>query len=360
MFSDMGETERVRHSAAPGEIIRLLPEGFAKHSGGVRRTSYELLAALRKSELPIEVSPWVDARRFTFEAPTPSVPERLWLQVQATCKSFRRPAGVTHSLYYDPAVRMINGAKVTTVHDMIHEQTGIGVSALRFAKSEAVKRSDVVVAISKATRDEIRVFYGDTPTIRVIPWGVSGSILRVGQQDPRKPRQYLLYVGYRAHHKNFELLVRAYERSPDLKDLPLVIVGGPPLSVSEHSAITSATGRPPQHHRQIDDISLCNLYDGAIVTVIPSKVEGFGLPTLEAMARRCPVACSNIPSLAETAGGHAALFDPSSPEECAMSILTAINRSSAWVDKARIHAAGFTWERTAEAYSRVYSDLMLA
>ena len=44
--------------------------------------------------------------------------------------------------------------------------------------------------------------------------------------------------------------------------------------------------------------------------VLPSLIEGFGLPVLEAMARGVPVACSNRPALPEVAGDAALLFDP--------------------------------------------------
>ena len=44
--------------------------------------------------------------------------------------------------------------------------------------------------------------------------------------------------------------------------------------------------------------------------VLPSLIEGFGLPVLEAMARGVPVACSDRPALPEVAGDAALLFDP--------------------------------------------------
>jgi len=55
---------------------------------------------------------------------------------------------------------------------------------------------------------------------------------------------------------------------------------------------------------------LKNLYSNAVATVVPSLMEGFGLPVLEAMANTSLVLASNIPSLREVAGDGALYFDP--------------------------------------------------
>ena len=60
----------------------------------------------------------------------------------------------------------------------------------------------------------------------------------------------------------------------------------------------------------VSDEDLEALYRTATCFVLPSLVEGFGLPVLEAMARGVPVACSDRPALPEVAGDAALLFDP--------------------------------------------------
>ena len=45
------------------------------------------------------------------------------------------------------------------------------------------------------------------------------------------------------------------------------------------------------------DEELGVLYENAIAVVVPSLMEGFGLPALEAMANKCLVLASSIPSL---------------------------------------------------------------
>ena len=67
----------------------------------------------------------------------------------------------------------------------------------------------------------------------------------------------------------------------------------------------------------LSDADLEGLYALAACFVLPSLMEGFGLPVLEAMRRDVPVACSDASSLPEVAGDAAELFDPHDPEAIA-------------------------------------------
>ena len=153
-------------------------------------------------------------------------------------------------------------------------------------------------------------------------------------------------------------MLDAYRSSPELRALPLILVGGPELTSGERADIKVATGRPAEQHRGVDDQTLREFYDRALVTVIPSRWEGFGLPVLEAMARNCPVACSDTPSLAETAGDHARLFDAGSAEECAAAILAAADLPEPERGAARTYALGFTWQAAARKHAELYARLV--
>jgi glycosyltransferase involved in cell wall biosynthesis len=70
----------------------------------------------------------------------------------------------------------------------------------------------------------------------------------------------------------------------------------------------------------ISDGELSLLLQKSRGMVFPSLYEGFGLPVIEAMASRIPVACSNVTSLPEVANGAALLFDPRIPDQIASAI----------------------------------------
>ena len=73
---------------------------------------------------------------------------------------------------------------------------------------------------------------------------------------------------------------------------------------------------------EVTDEQLRALYAGAAAFCMPSLVEGFGLPLLEAMSLDCPILCSTAGSLPEIAGAAALYFDPTSESELAELLLS--------------------------------------
>ena len=55
---------------------------------------------------------------------------------------------------------------------------------------------------------------------------------------------------------------------------------------------------------------LAPLYQGAVVSILPSLNETFGIPVAESMACGTPVVVSNIPALSEVGGDAVLKFDP--------------------------------------------------
>jgi glycosyltransferase involved in cell wall biosynthesis len=103
------------------------------------------------------------------------------------------------------------------------------------------------------------------------------------------------------------------------------------------------------------------MYACAEVFVLPSLIEGFGLPVIEAMLRGTPVACSNIPALAEVAGDAALTFDPHRQEEVTVAIGRLLDDrplAGRLAERGLARAAEFTWRRTAEVTLQGYRRAM--
>jgi glycosyltransferase involved in cell wall biosynthesis len=98
------------------------------------------------------------------------------------------------------------------------------------------------------------------------------------------------------------------------------------------------------------DDRLAALYKNAAMLVVPSFIEGFGLPVLEAMACGCPVACSNAASLPEVGGDAALYFDPNDPEQMASvmdRILDEPGLRQSMIDKGFENVKRFSWDKMA-------------
>jgi glycosyltransferase involved in cell wall biosynthesis len=113
---------------------------------------------------------------------------------------------------------------------------------------------------------------------------------------------------------------------------------------------------------RVDRSMLGGLYLGAIATIVPSLYEQGSFPIYEALHWKCPVACSDIPSLREqcAAMGDAMLyFNPRDPEAIARIILQ-IRENRKTIAARQFAASRILWQRTwkdvAQEWLAVFRD----
>ena len=239
----------------------------------------------------------------------------------------------------------------------------------------SIDRSEVVIAISEFTRQEILSTYDvDPDKVVVIPCGVDPAIFRPPAEAEvdavlhhhRLRPGYVLTVGTLEPRKNLLGLVRAYRTVPrELKhEHPLVIVGGKGWRDSEIMRELGALedeGEPVRRLGYVDDDELPALYNAAGVFAYPSIYEGFGLPVLEAMACGAAVVTSNTASLPEVAGGAALLADPMSSDSIAAAIrdvLSSPERRVALSTSGRGRARCYSWAASADLLLQVFNRLV--
>ncbi|MGH3104235.1 MAG: glycosyltransferase family 4 protein [Gaiellaceae bacterium] len=218
----------------------------------------------------------------------------------------------------------------------------------RVVYPRSVRRSQLVIAISEHVKEtlveRLRI---DPDRIRVIHLGVDLERFTPGE-GPREP--FLLYPANRWPHKNHERLFEAFalvrRERPDLR-LVLTGAGHEDKPVPEG---VEARGRVP-------DEDLAALYRSASALVFPSLYEGFGQPTIEAMACGCPVVASSTTALPEVVGDAARLFDPTSVDEMAAAVLDVLADPGELVARGLKRARRFTWDACARAHDTVYREL---
>ena len=173
----------------------------------------------------------------------------------------------------------------------------------------------------------------------------------------------MLVVAQKQPHKNLASIIRALvELDPNVQ---LVLAGAPAPHERELEALARELG-VSDRVRFVDwvsDADLQGLYRGARAFVLPSFIEGFGLPVLEAMCVGTPVACSERSALKEVAGDAALLFDPGDQRAVTDAVRRVLGDDQL---RRRLTAAGrervreFTWQRTAELTLASYRRAMAA
>jgi glycosyltransferase involved in cell wall biosynthesis len=238
----------------------------------------------------------------------------------------------------------------TTILDVQHELlpqlfSRAELAYRRRAYAWSVRQSKLVVTISEhAARTLVERLGLPEERVRPIHLGIDHDVFRPGDDDRG---EFLLYPARGWPHKNHARLFDAFaelrRRRPGLELVLTAYEGEAPKGVR-------SLGRVPREE-------LVGLYRTAAALVFPSLYEGFGQPTLEAMACGCPVACSNVASLPEVVGDAARLFDPTSTEELVSAVEEVLSDPEPWRARGLERAAGFTWEKTAEAHDAVYEEL---
>jgi len=101
----------------------------------------------------------------------------------------------------------------------------------------------------------------------------------------------------------------------------------------------------------VDDEILAGLYSNALLFVLPSQDEGFGLPALEAMACGTPVLVSDggaLPEIVGDAGMMFCLSDSAGLTRALRNCLSDAGLRAAWKEKGTQRAREFSWQKTAE------------
>lgn len=121
------------------------------------------------------------------------------------------------------------------------------------------------------------------------------------------PRTIVL-LGSTAPHKNIGLILGMADRLAR-EGFRIAVAGGADPKVFARDL---AAGLPDNVIAlgRIGDEALAALLRDSLCLAFPSRVEGFGLPPLEAMALGCPVVSSNSTSLPEVCGTAALYADP--------------------------------------------------
>ena len=269
--------------------------------------------------------------------------------------------------------------KVATLHDcyfMIHPEEchALGGRYLRRTVPGRINRYDAVICVSDFTaREARRLLRLPTDRIRVIHSGVDTDVFHPMADDAKLgevrralnlPQEFMLTVATLEPRKNLEGLCRAlaelYRISPNAP--PMVCAGARGFQNEGLGALIR------ELHLEakmiflgfVEHDVLPALYSMCLLSVIPSRYEGFGLPVLEAMACGAPVLASKAEALAEVGGDAACYADIDKAEgfaEAMAELLESKGIQQSFRAKGSERVKPFTWQKTARKTLEVYREL---
>ena len=225
---------------------------------------------------------------------------------------------------------------------------------------------------SEATRDALVSLAGFPPDrLSVIPngsssegWGEPDAHADFEAAQLLGPRRgvELLHVGSTIPRKRIDVLLEVFAAVRAVRsDARLVRVGGPftaaqRVRARELGVLDDITVLP-----FVDRATLSAVYRRAVLALLPSEREGFGLPLVEALGCGTPVVASDIPVLREVGGGaveYCPVADVAAWRDTVLRLAAERDHSRhAWSARrvaALDRAADFSWSRYADQVVAVY------
>lgn len=292
---------------------------------------------------------------------------QLWEQFRFPLLCRQWQCGVAHHPISTNPVWHPGCQSVVTFHDLNfyrHPEwfTRSFCWAQYFTQVAGAKRAERVVTISNYVRDQVREYLDISPDrLRMVYNGVKPLKWTTPAAASGPPR--LLCVGSLQPHKNLTRMIRAFQSlRAEMPGLELHVVGRPQARFARDPDLPPLLESPGvKLLGYLSEEDLAAAYRDSSVFCFPSLDEGFGLPILEAMAAGTVVVTSNLSCLPEIAGQHAILVDPLSAAAIAAGLRHALTldaaKRAAMVAGGREWAARFTWQRAADEYLKIYSEL---
>lgn len=236
---------------------------------------------------------------------------------------------------------------VIVIHDLHHltnkrNHSYFYRTYVNFQLPYSIKNSDIIIAISESTKDDIIKHFKVSPDkIKVIyrtaDKKFKPTIICDKEREDLKiklklPERYVLYVGMIESRKNILGILKTADILHSKKvDIKFVLVGKPGYGFN---FIEEEINKRENiiYLNYVEEEDIVSIYNLALLFFFPSYYEGFGLPPLEAMQCGVPVLCSNIPPLKEVVGSNGFLRDPEDHNGFAEDIISLINNSELYSD----------------------------
>jgi glycosyltransferase involved in cell wall biosynthesis len=251
-----------------------------------------------------------------------------------------------------------------------------GATIGRAIERQRFRSADLVIAISDATKKDVCELLGVAPqmvervyaAVDVDKWAQEpmGDKQLTLERLGLKRRAFALYVGGSDWRKNVEGMLAATARVRALgHDLCLAWAGHlepHQLARVEAAARDAGVLESFLYLGYVSDEDLSILYRTAVAHILVSRLEGFGLTVVEAMASGCPVVTTHAGSLAEIVGDGALTVDPEDSSSIAAALVRLMlepELRAEFIAQGKARAPRFCRQEQARATAAVYRRFLL-
>ena len=257
---------------------------------------------------------------------------------------------------------------ILTIHDLIYYQFKTPPSFLSlplkllwrlyhqtfFFERRILSQADIIATVSKTTKKLIKHYKLTRRPVRVI----YNAPMPAKSSSPHKPvklTKNIIWMGTFMPYKNVETLVSALYFLPEYQLHCL----SPIKEKRKQELLALAPPNQVVFHNGVSDKQYTDLLANAHALASASKIEGFGLPIVEAMQQGTPVICSDISIFHEVAGKSALFFPPENQTEFAKQVVRLENEKirSVLVKRGLEQAKKFNWENSAKELLRAIKEI---
>ncbi|MBI5413641.1 glycosyltransferase family 4 protein [Candidatus Peregrinibacteria bacterium] len=353
---------------------------------GIGRYVYELINHVTKLDTKSEYVIFLNSPSFeSFVPPRKGVekiladaPHYSFKEQWNLCRAlWKAKLDLMHFTHFNAPI-LYRKPSVVTIHDLtINLYPGRKFNNWRsrfgyhLTINSIVNRSRRVIAVSEHTkRDVVKFLKTDPAKIGVIHEGVNPQFHHIAntviienfRNKNGLTKPYILYTGVWRSHKNLVNLIKAFAVLKHKYKFEgwLVITGkeDPWYPEVKQTVAEERLEGEVRFTGLVPDEDLVLLYNAALLYVLPSFYEGFGLPALEAFACGIPVCAAQSSSLPEVCGeGNAVFFNPHDASDMAQkmaSVYTDRAKREELVTRGYARLKDFSWDKMAIETLEIY------
>lgn len=228
-----------------------------------------------------------------------------------------------------------------------------------------VRRTKAIISPTEFVRQDLAKYFGNRFLNKIHTTHLAGEIPDVVAEPVESfvDKSFLFFIGNPFPYKNVWRIIDAFRvLKQTYPELYLVLAGKKNEFYQQLEHRVKEEGILDVHFVGfVSDGEKRWLCQNARAFVTASYSEGFCMPVLEAMIEGSPVVSSNASCLPEVVGDAGVLFNPDSTKDLVeklMPVLADESYRQELIEKGRLHAASFSWQRMVTQVHDIYMDVL--